>query len=143
MPYLRARHTKRLLLVPVGVLFIISPVYSEDSGSVSDGLCNYCAAHASGNFIAARISTSYKPLLGFAKRKTTDRNGSAAMRVARKKMQIAIERGSDDGLCNYCGDYISRDVASIRLETSYIPLAGYSLEASSPRSPNPSKYAGH
>ena len=72
MTYLFARYTKRLVLVPIGVLFIINPVYSGESGSASDGLCNYCAEHNSGALRVGEISTAYVPMRGFAEEPEDD-----------------------------------------------------------------------
>ena len=63
MSYSLTRHLKRFLLVPVGVISMTGAVHSADWGSLSDGLCNYCAEHGSGNLQAKTITTSYSPLL--------------------------------------------------------------------------------
>ena len=157
MSYLLTRHMKRLLLVPVGVISLTGAVNSADWVSVSDGLCNYCAEHSSGNLQAKTIATSYSPLQGYTERTPLTRSATAhsnpqtrsekpllfvdtGIGVRRtesvidllfKNIRLANTGSTNDGLCNYCEDYLAGNVTSEEYKTSYIPLSGYGPGGSS------------
>ena len=138
MSYLLTRHMKRLLLVPVGVISLTGAVNSADWVTLSDGLCNYCAEHSSGNLQAKTIATSYSPLQGYAERTSLTRSATAHSKpetrsekpllfidtgiiVRRtesvvdllfKNIRLANTASANDALCNYCEDYLAGNVTS-------------------------------
>ena len=232
MPYSLARYTRLFLLVPLGIVCMNPPVYSENSGSVHDGLCNYCAEHSSGDLSAGKISTSYVPILGFTERTSLARSATVLSKpemrsekpllfvdtgisVSRsesvvdllfknirlgkkpemrsekpllfvdtgisvrrsesvvdllfknirlgkkpemrsekpllfvdtgisvrrsesvadllfKNIRLGNTRSNNDGLCNYCENYLAGNMTADRTETIYAPLSGYALDANSP-----------
>ena len=157
MSYLLTQHMKRLLLVPLGVISMTGAVHSADWGSLSDGLCNYCAEHSSGNLQAKTITTSYAPLLGFTERTSLARSATALSKpetrsekpllfvdtgisVRRtesvvdllfKNIRLANTGSANDGLCNYCAGYLAGNVTIEQYKTSYTPLSGYDPDGSS------------
>jgi hypothetical protein len=157
MSYLLTRHMKRLLLVPVGVISLTGAVNSADWVTLSDGLCNYCAEHNSGNLHAKTITTSYAPLLGYTERTLSTRSATAHSKpetrsekpllfvdtdisVRRtesvvdllfKNIRLANTGSTNDRLCNYCEDYLAGNVTSEQYKTSYTPLSGYGPDGSS------------
>lgn len=158
MPYSLARYTRLFLLVPLGIVCMSPSVYSENSGSVHDGLCNYCAEHSSGDLGAGKISTSYVPILGFTEGTSLARSATVLSKpemrsekpllfvdtgisVRRsesvvdllfKNIRLGNTRSANDGLCNYCGNYLAGNMTADRTETIYAPLSGYALDANSP-----------
>ncbi len=157
MSYSLTRHMKRLLLVPLGVISMTGAVHSADWGSLSDGLCNYCTEHSSGNLNAKKISTSYVPLLGFTERTSLARSEHALSKpetgsenpllfvdtgisvrrtesvvdLLLKNIRLANTGSPNDGLCNYCADNLGGNVTMEQFETSYTPLSGYRPHGSS------------
>ena len=157
MSYLLTQHMKRLLLVPLGVISMTGAVHSADWGSLSDGLCNYCAEHNSGNIYAKKISTSYAPMRGYTERTSLTRSATAlsnpetrsekpllfvdtGISVRRtesvvdllfKNIRLANTASANDALCNYCEDYLAGNVTSEEYKTSYTPLSGYGPGGSS------------
>lgn len=146
MTHFLAPYPKQLLLVPIGVLFIISPVCSGDSGPAGDGLCNYCAEHSSGALRVGEISTAYVPIRGFADESALPRQVDSVSRPEAQARNSVLFVGSDttsyvqsytisqmsnanDGLCNYCTNYLAGNVTADRSETIYVPLSGYGLDA--------------
>jgi len=148
---------KRLLLVPVGVISMTGAVNSADWVSPSDDLCNYCAEHSFGNLHAKTIATSYAPLLGYAERTLLTRSTTAHSKPEKrsekpllfvdtgisvrrtesvvdllfKNIRLANTGSTNDGLCNYCEDYLAGSMTSEQYKTSYIPLSGYGPDGSS------------
>ena len=157
MSYLLTRQMKRLLLVPVGFIAMTGAVNSADWVSLSDGLCNYCAEHSSGNLQAKTIATSYSPLQGYTERTSLTRSATAHAKpetrsekpllfvdtdisVRRtesvvdllfKNIRLANTGSTNDRLCNYCEDYLAGNVTSEQYKTSYTPLSGYGPDGSS------------
>ena len=157
MSYLLARQLRRLLLVPVGFISMTGAVNSADGVSLSDGLCNYCAEHGSGNLQAKTMTTSYFPLQGYTDRTPLTRSATAhsnpetrsekpllfvdtGISVRRtesvidllfKNIRLANTASANDALCNYCEDYLAGNVTSEEYKTSYTPLSGYGPGGSS------------
>lgn len=157
MSYLLTRQMKRLLLVPVGFIAMTGAVNFADWVSLSDGLCNYCAEHSSGNLQAKTIATSYSPLQGYTERIRLTRSATAhsnpqtrsekpllfvdtGISVRRteivvdllfKNIRLANTGSTNDRLCNYCEDYLAGNVTSEEYKTSYTPLSGYGPGGSS------------
>ncbi len=149
MPYSLARYTMRLLLVPIGVVCMTASVYSQNSGSIGDGLCNYCSEHSSGAVRVGEISTAYVPMRGFMELQALARQVQSVSKPETQAHKFVLSLRSDaitsvkekhvsqmsnanDGLCNYCGSYLAGNVTAGRSETIYGPLSGYGLDANPP-----------
>ena len=149
MPYSLAHYTRRLLLVPIGVVCMTSSVHSENLGSLSDGLCNYCAEHSSGALRVGQISTAYVPMRGFSEEPALARRLQSILKPEMQvRKPVSFEQSdtisyvqsytishmsnANDGLCNYCGKHLAGNVTADRSKTIYAPLSGYGVDANPP-----------
>ena len=118
MPYSLARYTRLFLLVPLGIVCMNAPASSESSVSIH-------TVHSKPEM------RSEKPLL-FVDTGISVRRSESVVDLLLKNIRLGNTRSANDGLCNYCGNYLAGNMTADRTETFYAPLSGHALDANSP-----------
>ena len=148
MPYSFARYTGLALLVSLGIVCMNASASSESSVSIH-------AVHSKPEMrsekpllfvdtgISVRRSESVvdlllkdirlgKKRLLFVDTGISVRRSESVVDLLLKNIRLGNTRSANDGLCNYCGNYLAGNMTADRTETIYAPLSGYALDANSP-----------
>ena len=148
MPYSVARYTGLALLVSLGIVCMNAPASSESSVSIHtvhskpemrsekpllfvDTGISVRRSESVVDLLLKDIRLGKKPLL-FVDTGISVRRSESVVDLLLKNIRLGNTRSANDGLCNYCGNYLAGNMTADRTETIYAPLSGYALDANSP-----------
>jgi hypothetical protein len=148
MPYSFARYTGLALLVSLGIVCMNAPASSESSVSIHtvhskpemrsekpllfvDTGISVRRSESVVDLLLKDIRLGKKPLL-FVDTGISVRRSESVVDLLLKNIRLGNTRSANDGLCNYCGNYLAGNMTADRTETFYAPLSGYALDANSP-----------
>jgi len=111
----RSIHSKRMVILALGIMPYIGTASSAEWNWTGDKLCNYCDQYAAGNARDETLRTSYAAV----------GRPSASPNTGMSSTGLDRDNPTSDALCNYCDQYARGDATALPAETSYKPVVGY------------------